>query len=518
MGKISREPAAAARENYDLIIIGGGIYGAMFSLEASRRGLSSLLLERNDFGGATSFNTLRILHGGFRYLQTMDLKRFRESVGERRWFIQNFTDLVKPLPCLMPLYGNGLRRPSVFRVVLWSNDLLSFRRNQDVNPDGHLPGGRIISPKATREIFSAVDPEGLQGGAVWYDACMRNSQRVVIETLRWACERGAKVLNYVEAKELLKTSQGVAGVMASDRETGECYEYRASVVVNAAGPWCGELANRFDRDEPDLFRSSLAWNVLLNRNPLSEYALAVAPKKPKGRTYFLLPWKGMLLAGTGHAVWNGSPEEPMPAVEQLQEFLQDLNFAVPGLKVNERDIIHVFAGLLPVRKAGLVDLASREVIINHAVHGGPQGLYSISGVKFTTSRLVAEKTLKEIFADDKVTTNTCRESFKKSEDGATRLRGVGHSWYPLKNKSKWQEALRSLILEESVLHLDDLIFRRTNLWEYPEYIYENVLSICQVFQWDDSRCDQEIERLRMKMLFHNNFLEKNIMTKQCDFN
>ena len=238
MGKICREPSAAASGNYDLIIVGGGIYGVMLSLEASKKRLRSLLLERDDFGGATTFNSLRILHGGLRYLQGLDLHRFRESVGERRWFMQNFPDLVKPLPCIMPLYGNGFRRPSIFRLALWANDLLSFKWHQGTRTDRRLPNGHVVNTAKTREIFPSVDTRGLQGAAVWCDVCMPDSQRLVIEILRWACGQGATALNYVEAQQLIKAKNSVAGVLAYDRETGRAFEYKADVVVNAAGPWC----------------------------------------------------------------------------------------------------------------------------------------------------------------------------------------------------------------------------------------------------------------------------------------
>ena len=130
MSEIIREPLDAVKKKYDLIIIGGGIYGTMLSLEASRRGLLSLLLERDDFGQHTSFNSLRIIHGGLRYLQSLDLHRFRESVSERKWFLKTFPHLIKTLPCLMPLYGNGLYHPFVLRTALLMNDILSYNRNR----------------------------------------------------------------------------------------------------------------------------------------------------------------------------------------------------------------------------------------------------------------------------------------------------------------------------------------------------------------------------------------------------
>jgi glycerol-3-phosphate dehydrogenase len=496
MGKILRDPTAAARENYDLIVIGGGIYGAMLSMESSRRGLRSLLIERDDFGGATSFNSLRIIHGGIRYLQSLDLKRFLQFVRERRWFVQNFPDLVRPLPCIMPLYGNGLRRPLVFRLVLNLNDFLSLNRNRDSSPNQEFPHSHVINEEQTKDIFPAVDTKSLQGGAVWYDACVPDSQRLIIEILRWACKQGATVLNYAEATELLRNSTGVGGVVAIDRETGVSHEYRADVVINAAGPWCRDIANRFDRDEPELFRSSLAWNVFLNRKALSDYAVAVAPKRPNGRTYFILPWKGRMLAGTGHAPWHGAPDRPMPSSEQLQEFLNDLNLAVPKLGLDQTDILHVFAGLLPVERDGSIDLASREVILNHAHRGGPQGLYSVSGVKFTTSRRVAEKTLKRIFPEKINRKNIGSLRLEHFQNTVRSREAVDFGWDPHPELKIWKQNFLQIIREESVQHLDDLILRRTTLWENPPRALELSQMICELFGWKSSQKSKELQRLK----------------------
>ena len=516
MAIIAREPAAAAKRNYDLIILGGGIYGAMLSLEASRRGLRSLLIERDDFGEATSFNSLRIIHGGFRYLQSLDLHRFRESVRERRWFLRTFPDLVRPLPCLMPLYGNGVRRPLLLRIALRANDFLSRGRNQGVPPNQHLPPGRVIDAFRTREIFPLVDMAGLQGGAVWYDAYMPDSQRLLIEILRWACVNGATALNYVKGHQLLKTTKNhVAGIMAVDQESGATYEYQAKFVVNAAGPWCRNLAASFDRDEPRLFKASIAWNVLLDKEPLSQYALAVGSRKPGGQIYFLVPWRGKLLAGTGHAPWPGSLERPLPSTDQIQEFLNDLNLAVPEIKASQDDIFHVFAGLLPATKVGSASLAVREVILDHARSGGPYGLYSISGVKYTTARLVAEKTLNKIFPEKKIANCNIKypnrlRIFNPSEDAQYKPGIFDYNWRPTPRDSKWLDVLRSLIAQESVQHLDDLVFRRTTLWDNPARALDVAPQICFLFNWNDSRCREEMERLRKRWVSRKNLFGKEI--------
>jgi glycerol-3-phosphate dehydrogenase len=402
MSKIIRDPEGFAEETYDLIIIGGGIYGVMLSFEASKRGLKSLLLEKADFGGATTYNCLRILHGGFRYLQSLDLHRIRESVAERSWFLKTFPDLVVPLPCLMPLYGKGLHRPSILRLALRVNDFLSRHRNNGVSAKCLLPDGRIISADETNDICHLIDLKDLKGGAVWYDAHMQDSERIVIELLEWSCENGASALNNVEAEELLLDGKKVSGVCARDLESDTIHEFKSGVVINAAGPWCRELAAQFDRDIPELFISSIAWNVLFNRPAISSHVVAVAPQKPNAQTYFLVPWKDKLLAGTGHAPWNAGSENPIPNDTMLNSFIEVLNLAVPSLNVSSNDIEHVFSGLLPVKKSGSVDLTKREKILHHADHNGPQGLYSISGIKFTTSRLVAEKTIKRIYPEQNI--------------------------------------------------------------------------------------------------------------------
>jgi glycerol-3-phosphate dehydrogenase len=496
MARIVRDPGKAASEQYDLIIIGGGIYGAMLALESSRRGLIPLLLERDDFGQHTSFNSLRIIHGGLRYLQSFDLHRFRESVNERKWFLKTFPHLVKPLPCLMPLYGNGLRRPFVFRLALWLNDLFSYTRNHGVYNNHCLPSGRIVDSHETRAIFPSVDSRGLKGGAIWYDALLVDSQRFLINLLRLGCEFGATAINYLEVCRLLKKRNRVIGVEAIDKNTGNIHEYKANIVINACGPWSRDIAKSFDRDEPSLFKASLVWNVLLDKQPLSDHALAVEPKKRDARTYFLLPWKGKTLAGTGHSSWpKDLVKQVRPSAEQLFEFLNDLNSAVPGLDLNLESVIRIMPGLLPVTESGGVTLTVREVILNHASHGGPVGLWSVSGVKYTTARLVAEKTLNRIFPDSKCLKNLEYETLKMPKDVSCKHGNFYFNCCLEAHDTQWKNFLRSSIVEESVQHLDDLVLRRTNLWEDPHKAIESAPIICDLFNWDESYRKKEITRL-----------------------
>lgn len=499
MARIVRDPGGAVHADYDLIIIGGGIYGAMLSLESSMLGLKSLLLERDDLGEHTSYNSLRIIHGGLRYLQTLDLHRFRESVQERRWFLKTFPGLVKPLPCLMPLYGCGLKRPSIFKWALLINNFLSRKRNEDVPLEQHLGDGGVIPAKKILQLFPEVDQKGLLGGAVWYDACMPDSQRILMQIFLWACDAGATLLNYTEAITLMTEGNKVTGVRARDQETGDEYQYKAAVVINAAGPWCRKIATMFHRDEPSLFRPSLAFNVLLDRAALSSHALAVAPKKPGSRTYFLVPWKGRIMAGTGHEQRKTVSRYPKPTDEYLQAFISDLNMAIPDFNLTEKDIIHIYAGLLPVTEEGGTTLSVREVIFDHSQDGGPEGLYTVSGVKFTTSKLVARKTLQLIFPNlnNLINENT---NFYYSNDNIERKESVFDStWLPKDEDVEWKRQLTTLINNESVLHLDDLLIRRTSLADNLDRV-ENILpALSSLFNWEETRWQKEQERFDTKL-------------------
>ncbi|HSK75198.1 MAG TPA: FAD-dependent oxidoreductase [Thermoanaerobaculia bacterium] len=391
---IERNLEEAESRTWDLLVVGGGIYGATLALEAARRGLAALVVERGGFGKETTWNSLRIVHGGLRYLQSLDLPRFRESVRERRWFLRHFPDLVRPLPCLMPLYdpprGGALRRPSVFRMALRINDLLSRERA--------LPPGRLLSVAETEELFPTVDRAGLRGGALWHDAVAPDPRRLVIEILRRACRSGSSALERVEALEMLVEQERAAGIRAVDRESGRSLTLRARSVVNCAGPWCGEVARRLDRrldrDIPGLFRPALAFNLLLDREPLSRAALAVAAGEPRAQTWFLLPSEGKLLAGTAYApVPRGSSGEEGPDEVRIGDFLAALNAALPGFGIGRGEVLDVLWGRLPARTAGGTVLASRPVVFDHGAAGGPEGLLSVSGVKLTTARAVAERAL-----------------------------------------------------------------------------------------------------------------------------
>jgi glycerol-3-phosphate dehydrogenase len=497
------------QESYDLIIIGGGIYGIMLSFEAVRRNLRPLLLEKNDFISGTSLNHLRTVHGGVRYLQSMDIHRFKESVAERKWFLKHLPQFVDVMPCLMPLYGKGLYRNSIFRIGLLLNDILSFNRNISiVDKEQHLPRCRVINPGKTRELFPTVDQQGLTGSALWYDATVEEYQRLMMELIKLAVSSGATTLNYVHAVKLLKENDCVIGVQAVDQESGDEYEFKAPIVINAAGPWCREVAAAFARDHVPLFKKRLlVWNVLFDKEALSNHALGLSPLKGGGHNYFFHPWKNRLLVGTGEInqkLLQGRPDasrdgfleksppgrETVVPAEAMEKFIKDINTTVPGLNITETDIQRVYSGILPAEENGT--MTKREKIFDHSTNGGPKGLFSISGIKFTTSRLVADKTLNRVFPKAKKLPHEKILEKKKIKNIA-----FDYDWDSPDEEDL--NLLKEIVQDESVLHLSDLILRRTSLGDHPERAIKILPKIRPIFDWDNKQWEDEVEQFKKQL-------------------
>ncbi len=371
----------------DLAVIGGGVFGLMIAREAGLRGRRALLLEAGRVGGATSANWFRILHGGLRYLQSLDFKRTLESAQERRWFLQFAPDLVRPMPFLMPLYGRGKRGPMALRAAFALEAGLTFRRNRDVAEDLRLTAGRVLSPRETQACFADVRREGLSGGALWNEVVVPDSARLIARLREAAEAQGAEIREECRAEGLETAGGRVSRVMLAGGGS-----VAAPVVINAAGPWSAEIAALFGSPAPALFRPALAFNLLLDCPPLAATGLAVSPPG-SGAVLFLYPLEGKTFAGTWHCPWTADHRDARVPEAEIDTFLDALAAAAPTLGATRGKILGVYPGLQPARNEASVEISHRDMIVNHGETGGPHGFFSLSGVKFTTARRVAAKVL-----------------------------------------------------------------------------------------------------------------------------
>jgi glycerol-3-phosphate dehydrogenase len=371
----------------DVVVIGAGVLGLSTAIELARSGRRTLLVERCEaLGGETSAAWFRILHGGLRYLQRFDLVRHRQSITARAEWLRRYPNLIEPLPCLMPLYGRGLKRPALFRPAFALDALLAFDRNQGIASEHHLPGGRVLDIAATRERYPHVPTAGLQGAALWHDAVVPDDRALIERLAADARAAGAEIRTATEVVRLEVSAGRVRGIVAADG-----WSVAADAVVVTAGPWTRTLVAGFDRDVPDLFHPSLAFNLLLDRPPPVAGGLAVQAARPDAPVLFLYPAEGGTFCGTWHLPWSGPVRRPEPDTAAIAAFLADLNEAVPSLEATPREVRRVFAGLLPATSDGTAELADRPVLIEHGAGGGPAGLVSATDVKFTTAPRLARR-------------------------------------------------------------------------------------------------------------------------------
>src|SRR5947207_4616963 len=216
---------------FDVLVVGGGIHGLIVAYDAAQRGLSVALVERDDFGSGVSFNHLRTIHGGLRYLQSLDLRRSRESMRERRTVARIAPHLVQPLPFALPLYRSLTRGKLAMRAGFLLDRVVASGRNRGVPPALRLPGGRVVSRPAAIDRFPGLRRQGLTGAAVFSDYVTTESDRLTFSYALAAAEHGASLANHVEAIAPLTAGadrRRVAGVRARDLVEGREIEIKAS--------------------------------------------------------------------------------------------------------------------------------------------------------------------------------------------------------------------------------------------------------------------------------------------------
>jgi glycerol-3-phosphate dehydrogenase len=402
---MKRELARLADPTFDVAVIGGGVYGAAVAREASLSGLAVALVEKGDFASATSSNSHKIVHGGLRYLQHADFFRVRESIRERSALLRIAPHLVRVQSFLMPTYGHGLRGREALLAALSLNELLSFDRNRGLDRSRWIPPGRMLSAAECSRLAPGIRREGLTGGALWYDGLMIDSERVVLAFLQSAVERGAAVANYAAAIAPLVRGGRLEGLRVRDVLGGTELDLRARAVVDAGGPWSvrGALEGRGSARPDDLVLAK-ALNLVLPRI-VGDHAIGVGRpyrnhsgrQQSDRRLFFLVPWRDATLAGTTYLPYKGTADELSITEGEIETFLQEIVLAYPSARLSRADVRLVHAGLVPVTgprgSAGDVELARRFQIRDHA-----DGMLSVTGVKYTTARGVAEAAVDRVIA------------------------------------------------------------------------------------------------------------------------
>jgi glycerol-3-phosphate dehydrogenase len=431
--------AALSEDEFDVVVIGGGITGAGVALDAATRGYSVALVERADFASGTSSRSSKLVHGGLRYLQNFDLGLVREALLERQLMVALAPHLVRPLPLVVPafegarpdrLVGVGLNLYDVMSVTdrRSASDRLRTRRGrrsrgsaergspgsaageqaarsvqpeegESWSPERH----RVISGEEVTALLPALLAREPTSGYLFYD-CQTDDVRLVLTVLGEAERFGAVCANRLRVTGLLERGGRTRGVRALDTESGAELEVRAANVINATGVWADQLRpndrseiGQHDEAELPRIRPSRGTHVILDRADLPLVGGAIVPAG-SGRSIFALPWLGRTLVGTTDNDYEGDLEHVRPSTEDIGYLLQAVNEFF-GTSLDSDDLAGAFAGVRPLISTGdpkkSVDISRKAELYETS-----SGMITITGGKLTTWRRMAKMTVDRLVERD----------------------------------------------------------------------------------------------------------------------
>jgi glycerol-3-phosphate dehydrogenase len=401
---MKRRPEDLERQTFDLLVVGGGITGACVACDAATRGLSVALVEKGDFGGATSSASSKLLHGGIRYLQQGQMGKVRESASERIHFRNLAPHLVRPLPFVVPSQGGWRRGKALLGAGMTAYQLLCRGAARHQRQHCTLLGEwQLLSQAQVRSVLPAWGDERITGGVLFHELHMHSSERMTLAFIDTMARFGGVPANYLRAEGFLAGGGRVHGIRAWDLLGNRTLEVRARMVVNAAGPWIPLLNLELDRRAAAGIVTAYSKGVHLVVPPLTDgRAVALASRRRHqgvlhrgGRHHFIIPWREHSLVGTTYGPYQGDLDELRPLEEDVQELIEDINLAAGEPLIDRPRVRHAFAGIYPLVddevNPQIYQGTGRYQVIDHRQRDGLAGLVSAFGAKFVTARLVAEK-------------------------------------------------------------------------------------------------------------------------------
>ncbi|MDY6821872.1 MAG: glycerol-3-phosphate dehydrogenase/oxidase [Deferribacterota bacterium] len=493
--------------NWDLVVIGGGITGAGIFLEASKRGLKTILLEQKDFAWGTSSRSSKLIHGGLRYLKQGRFDLTYASVKEREFLVKDATGLIEYLPFIMPVYS--IKDKLMLKVGLGAYSFMAGKKQH-----------RYYNNKELIKKIPTINTKGLVGGFQFLDARVDDA-RLTLRAIFEAIQYGGLALNYTKVKEIIRNNKGVVtGVTAVDTENGDSVLINTKAVINAAGVWSETLhKSPFKKVHIRPLRGS---HIVFPYNlfPI-EHAISFVHPDDR-RPVFLIPWEGVTIYGTTDVDHSATDlmEEPHMSLEEFNYLIKGLKEYFPNINIGFNDCISTFSGVRPVlSKGGKKDPSkeSRDDIIFE-----DRGLVTITGGKLTIFRKLACDALKaakgylpglkdvskkgHIFKNidniikeyPNINSEKLKIIFGRYSDGAKKIIEESNKdqlEYIPGTKTLWGE-LPYIAKNEQVRHLEDILLRRVRIGnQLPEggkrYL-DKIYSLCSTsLNWDKTKWEEE---------------------------
>jgi len=390
-------------QDFDVLIIGGGITGVAIAREAAERGHYVGLIEKNDFGWATSAATSKLIHGGLRYLENFEFGLVRESLRERRILLLAASHLVKPLPFVIPILPWTKPHPALIYSGLKLYDILSYDRNQFVPEETYIPASRLITHHELNNVAPEIKTITNKGGFLYYDCQSLHPERLTLAFLKSAAEKGARFYNHTTIENFITEKSGdkifLKGVEVKDQITGKTATFRAKVIINATGPWIDILLSRITGKPVKKIMRSKGIHLLTKQ--VLNHKVAMLFRTKTHRHFFVIPWMGLSLIGPTDTPYPDDPDNLKPTSDDVNLLLKDFNSTIPGNLLKEEMIVDIPIGIRPLIFTGKGNTykASRKYEIFHHTSEGIYGLISVAGGKWTTSRQLGEDVIKEIYKE-----------------------------------------------------------------------------------------------------------------------
>jgi glycerol-3-phosphate dehydrogenase len=397
------EKLALLRDNFDVLVIGGGATGLGIAVDAATRGFKTALIEAGDFAQATSSRSTKLVHGGVRYLASGQMHLVYEALHERTVMLHNAPHLVKAQPFIMPAYR-------WFELPYYG---IGLKLYELISGESSMGPTRVLGRRDVQFRIPGIAERNLKGGILYWDGQFDDA-RFALGLARTAEDHGAVVLNYVRSIGLVKNDGKVNGAVVRDLESGSEFSVHARTVINATGIFVDEIRKQDNQGSPELLSLSRGTHVVVRPEVLGwKYAIMV-PKTGDGRIIFAIPWLGKVIIGTTDLKAERVEIEPGHEKSEIAFLLETINPFLE-VKITERDILSVFSGLRPLvtGDSKMTSKLSRE----HHIDVSSSGLITVAGGKWTTYRRMAEDTLSLAMREKMLPERPCRTK-------STRLHGA----------------------------------------------------------------------------------------------
>lgn len=494
----------AASEFFDLVVIGGGITGAGIALTAARKGWKTLIIDKEDFAFGTSSRSAKMIHGGLRYLQHLQIKLVKEALHEREHLLKEYPHLVKPQPFFMPIYKSRLSKIKL-GIGLSGYDYLTG--------ESSMPKHAEIDLEEVKQRFPQLKTDALVGGFIYYDA-KTNDARLTNEVIQEATDLGAVAINYFELNAFQKANEKIQHIACTDKLSGQSHSIRSKVFISATGIWTDDTMRRLNQeDKRKYMMPSKGVHLVVSAEHLPKDCVLLLPTaNGDGRMLWCMPWDDHLnVIGTTDTDYNEGNDEVVVLKDEVSYILDSVNAQLKDKQLTENDILSVYAGIRPLVNDNDENKKSNQRSRDYQIWWNTDNMLTISGGKLTSFLSMAENCIKAIEEkhkiqasdNDEIKINSLIDSFKHRYGikNATLIANIAQEndqlIQPILHYPYTPAEIIFFVRHQHAIKLDDILTRRTlisyQMKDYDEELVGRVSKIMsKELNWSAEQITEEM--------------------------